>query len=221
MRSIAKQLKTKIEIIAKDLLKSNIFFHQASQGNINKVQVIYYMENVSYLLQYTPIHLQMAVVESMNDEILLQYFTKKIQEEAGHDQWAFNDLITLRGSSEFNPKILISSPMRAIVKNSQSIIQSEVKNYIIYIAFVEYLTVCYGPTLTSYLQRCGIKLETEFSAVNNHVTLDQIHADEIFQVVEEVFQDSTKWPFLSKMIDQYFQHLCNFYTEVALYRKTK
>jgi hypothetical protein len=152
----------------------------AERGTFTPVMARLYVENIRVLLEHTPIHLGLAIEQSERRgyPALARYYRQKLDEEAGHDQWARNDARALEqrfGMARDQP---ITSAMRQNLAYQRGVICDDPKLYLAYILFAEYFTVLVsGDWLELLENRCGIPAEF-LSAEGNHVELDKHHVAE-------------------------------------------
>src|SRR5262249_23738884 len=113
--------------------------------------------------------------EELGRTELAQYFEQKRQEEVGHDRWADNDIVMLRGMFGVGPTVTPATSITELLGYLRDLITDEPANYLAYILFVEYLTVLVGPEWLKLVEeRCGIPMSA-MTVVGNHIDLDKTH----------------------------------------------
>jgi hypothetical protein len=118
------------------------------------------------------------------DLALASHYRHKVQEEAGHDRWAEQDLEGLgvagieygHGESMTAIGQLIAYLRRAVDRDPSL--------FLSYMLLAEYLTVLVGPLWLQALEsRCGISPD-RLTVLANHVVLDRQHAAEGFREID-------------------------------------
>jgi hypothetical protein len=183
---LSQSADNKINFYSAKIIESNKFLCLAREGKITKEQVAKYAFNLKYVLSMTPPSLRLArdIALQNGEQELSAFFSEKIIEEDGHEQWAANDVASLGYDvQKMDPKSLNQSIVE-LMSYVQKIIEKDPKYYLIYMLFVEKLTVQVAPHLLESLDKnCGIP-PTSFTAIANHEELDREHVKDDMIVID-------------------------------------
>lgn len=171
-------VKSEVETFYSQLKTDSLFFRATEQGQVSEATLSLFISNLHYLVSHTPLHLQLAkrISTDRGHHKLATYFSQKIEEETGHDQWAATDLVSLK--STLPPSSQITGAMLSLVDTVESLIRRSPYLYLPYIFQAEYLTVIGAPEWFELLEsRCHID-RSKVSIVANHAELDKHHAAE-------------------------------------------
>lgn len=185
---IGNALRIDIEVYAGNF-ERNVVFAMTMAGRLTKPMVARYVASLHFMLSMTPIHMKEAAARAraLGDEALAAHFEHKLEEEAGHEVWAEEDLRALAEERARRPDVVPAA--RRLAKYIESAIETHPAYYLAYIAFAEYITVMKGPSWLKLLEeRCGIP-QSSMTAVGNHVELDREHAEEGFTVMDDLVGD--------------------------------
>lgn len=170
---IGKTLKDEIDLYIQKTVESHPFFVQAQKGTFTRDQLILFLENVTWLVEHTPVHLDLATTVSQEQRkvSLTHFFRQKCEEEVGHDAWGRNDLKKLNTHS---PSRRLKT-MKQLIEANEAVIRQTPELYLSYILFSEYFTSQTGRLWTKLLaEHCQIQ-NLSTSMVDNHAELDKEH----------------------------------------------
>lgn len=161
-------------------IESTTSYQQMLAGEVSSGQVAAYLVAMRYLISATPAHLRAAEETArrigLND--VAEFCNQKFAEEVGHDQWATEDLGTLKqltGSREPND---ILPAMRKTVELLEQGCQAEPLFHPLYCYVVEDFTVTIGERWVGLVtQRSAIPRQA-LTVVTKHVELDVEHAED-------------------------------------------
>lgn len=168
-----EEIKSKVESYSKKMISTNPVYTHASEGLIKEKEIAVYLQNLLYLLQYTPRHLERAqfLADRIGDKKLRDFLAEKIHEEDGHDEWAKEDIRSLGESvNELN----IFPSIKKLVNLIDTAIEQRPSDYLGYIFLVEYYTVLAGPELIKRLNNCGVSPE-QLTVIGKHAETDKQH----------------------------------------------
>jgi hypothetical protein len=118
------------------------------------------------------------------DLALASHYRHKVQEEAGHDRWAEQDLerLGIPGIAyEHDESMAAIGQLFAYLRR---VVDRDPCLFLSYMLLAEYLTVLVGPLWLQALEsRCGISPD-RISVLANHVVLDREHAAEGFREID-------------------------------------
>lgn len=197
---LVDQIKHEVEAYRDYLLTDDPFLSAVSQGKATPLLLKHFIENVRYLVEHTPKHLLRAtkLADKQGNPALAEFFRHKLDEEAGHDKWAEDDLKIVEAmSAEPLPDVSIDPKMESLLEHIEATIDSDPTCYLAYILFTEYLAVLVGPELTRGLEeKCGFPKKS-LTVIENHAELDKEHVSE-WEHVYQNFVDESRYatPFL-------------------------
>ena len=190
---IYHEITSSIDAYYRELKTRNSFFVATLTGTLTPQQLATYIFNLKYTVAQTIPQCKIGAIRSkeMGFAKLHDYFKLKINEEAGHDKWAQEDLENLRNVYQIDIKMNLCKPMIDLVAHNHNIVQKDPRLYLVYMLFAEYFTVHAGPEfLKGIEQACGIP-KKHISVLAKHVALDSEHVAEWKHVVEECKVDFT------------------------------
>ena len=179
---IVDELKERIESYARDVELSHPLMLRARAGTLTPHEIAAYVSNMRYSMRCIYRHLVAARdrAEQLGLEVVAEYFSRKFDEEYGHDAWAEEDLARLSAdyrTGEFSPTPTMVEFMDYLTET----VQNDPRYYLAYTLFLEYLTVLAGPQfLAAIEEHCGIP-KSHMSVVSKHVELDKHHVDEALE----------------------------------------
>lgn len=216
---IVRALQTEIEACAVRLHAHPLLL-SAQRGEVPPEAVARYLSSVLFLVQHTPIHLELAraTAEAEGALELARYFGHKAVEEQGHDAWAEADLQQL--GARFGELALSPQPcpaIRALVAELSRGIREEPAAYLAYILFAEYITVLMGPIWVGALQKhCGVPQEA-LTVVSRHAELDREHVADCLAELEGLLVDAdpARVRALLSLSIHHFEAFCDELCEAA------
>jgi pyrroloquinoline quinone (PQQ) biosynthesis protein C len=195
----------------------NPLLTKAEDGSLGPRMIARYLANVHQLVKHTPIHLLRARdrAKDRGDLALARHFEHKLEEEAGHDQWAEKDregLARRSGATATDAVVPAMSEMLAFI---ESLIDRDPTLYLAYILFAEQLVVLMGPEWLSLLEtRCGIP-RSVMTVVGNHAELDKDHVAEALDVIDALVGDPAKLPAMREALLGSIEHFQRFCVDVT------
>jgi hypothetical protein len=200
-----RDMKKKVEEYWDYLYQKDPYNRSILEGTVKPEMISFFLANIHYLVQHTPIHLKkaMAIAESRGDKKLKEYFALKMKEESGHDKWAEADLEKLSRQHERAVRGQCIDPsMVRLIKHIESLIERDPHLYLAYIFFAEYLCVIYGPDITQALERtCGYPARS-MTVIENHAALDKEHVHEWETVLPGLVGESRYREVFLKTVDE-------------------
>ena len=167
---------------------------RAASGELPAAAIERYLASLRHVVAHSPKGLRRAADLALlqgRDE-LATYLEHKCHEEAGHDVWATADLGVLRTAFSRQEQ---EGPAPAVVELTSFLddtIERDPALYLAYTVWAEYFTVLAGADLLRYLvERCGVP-PSALTCLSNHIELDQEHADEGLEMVDDLVDDPRK-----------------------------
>lgn len=176
---LASALKSDVERHADTSRTSNPFLKRAEMGSLNLQSVAVYIVSVGHLTKQTLPHLRLAEEQAFAQgrPALARFFAKKRTEEVGHERWATHDASVLMRHLDLTNVEPVPAAFE-LQKQIETAIRGDVRLYLAYIFFAEYITVLVGGELVKYLtSRCEVPADG-LTSISNHVTLDAEHVGE-------------------------------------------
>lgn len=203
---IGKALRMDIEMYAGQVDRNPILI-AIEAGKMTRPMVARYVGGLHFMLCHSAACLVRAKErsEELGNERLAEFFRQRLIDEVGHEVWAENDLHKLQAKPF--PREDVLDAAKAIVSMNEGFIETNPALWLAYIAFCEYFTVIKAPEWLLLLEeRCGIP-RAAMTAVKNHAELDRDHAEEVFDIMDEVITDPKM---LSVMRDALRQSISKF-----------
>jgi hypothetical protein len=196
---IGAQLQAELDLYAQELWRSSPLHAGALAGALDGETVTRYLNNILYLIRFTPIYLTQAHEEAKRRgwADLAAFYLEKRGEEQGHDQWALEDLAGL-GKKAGEGAEHVTASFKTLVKELGELISDDPTLYLGYIFFSEYLTVVLGPRwLAALRERCGI--HSELTVVGNHVELDKDHVLDDLKAMSSLVPEEKHAPMMAAL----------------------
>lgn len=213
----ATDLKEEIEVYADRLRSSSRLLALALAGEVPPAVVATYLANVRYLIVCTPRLLRRAERRALllGREGVAAFFAAKVDEEAGHERWADQDLAGLRSlfqvSAEPGPRATIA----ALAARLEADIDAQPASYMGYAVFAEYFTVLLGPEWVNALSSCCGIPRSSLTVVDYHVEFDRHHAAAGFAQVSALLSDPAEEAAALQSARAGMEYLERFYDELA------
>lgn len=214
---IADALRDDIESYSRGAKNRNPIYLRALDGSLERENVGHYLVNVLHLLRHTPIYLERARKKALErgHMKLAEYFTHKLGEEAGHDQWAASDIDHFTNDLGVECTDSIAPAMAELLSYLKDTIDQDPTLYLAYILFAEYFTVLEAPEWLALLEeRCGVPQEF-MSAVANHVELDKDHVHEGLDAIDALVADPSYLGSMRETLRRSIGYFDRFMAEVA------
>jgi hypothetical protein len=176
-------MKSSIENKTKEITHSNAFLKKAAQGTLTRDEAALYLYNLIHLFSQTPQDLQIGAdkAKSMGLIELSEFLASKIKEEIGHENWPKQDLNHY--FSDAANERYVTPATQSVLDYIRSLVKSDPRLYLSYMAFVEYFTVLAAPEFVDNLdKKCGIS-RLGMTAITNHQISDQDHIQEDLRVI--------------------------------------
>ncbi len=213
---ISNRLNHQIEVFSEALLQHPLML-AARSGSVTPQVVAKYLSSIHYLVQHTPPHLALACESARRAALpaLARFYSEKLSEEVGHDEWAEEDLALLSARFQFEAKVLPSPAIVGLVRDLEALIERDPTAYLAYILFSEYLTVLVGPLWVSTLQeRCGVPAAA-LSVISRHAEADREHVSEGRRFIDAL-APATAEPRLVAAVDSAISRIVAFCDELEL-----
>jgi len=160
------------------------FLKKIETHKISFSEIARFLLSTKYLISHTTGHLKIAK-DATDEAELAEYFGHHIEEETGHEKWAERDLSFLTKIKSFFYKKNVPESMTEHVEWIESTIKKDVKLYLPYILFAEYIAVTAGPWFIENTKLVGVPIKA-LSVVNNHAVLDLEHIKDDFKIIDEL-----------------------------------
>ena len=213
---IAQTLKTDIEAYGHRMLQSALM-RRARDGELPGAAVATYLSSILYLIRHTPVYLELARerAAALGEHDLARYFASKMREEAGHDQWAQNDVASVERSFDVAAPSAPLPSIAALVAYLRRTIEDDPERYLAYILFAEHFTVLTGPQwLAAMESRCGVPASS-MTVVAHHVELDRRHVAEGLAEIDELVRDPARLVPLRDTLHASMRFFTGFCDELA------
>lgn len=216
---IAERLKVEIETYAERLRRSSPLLRKAKSGELSPQAVQTFLWNIRYVLGETPHNLRLAssVAQARGQLELSRFYADKIGEEAGHDRWAEQDLLSLNPELDldFGRTLAPLDPLAELMTFLRSAIQREPSDFLVYMLFVEYLTVLLGPEWLAALEAgCGIPAAS-MTSIGHHVELDQHHVLDDLESIRALLPCDADSAGLLETLRRFMSYWERFYDQLA------
>jgi hypothetical protein len=188
---IADALRHEIELHADRARTGNRLLHLVRDGRVEPEAIGRYLVMLRYMIGNTPGNLMRATERAAENgrPDLAAYYTEKLAEEDGHEQWAIDDLAVFQGAYGFRPD---PEPVPATVELQtflENIIEVDPVLYLSYVFWAEYFVVLVGGEYVQCLvERCGLP-PAALTCLANHVVLDDGHTDENIEAIDRLVGD--------------------------------
>jgi hypothetical protein len=190
---ISEALRIDIEVWA-SRKHQNPMFRAAGDGTMTPGMVTRYIANVTHLVGSTPALLARGrdSARAQKNELLASYFHRKIAEEGGHVVWGEADLASLTRIVAAPAAKSLMPSIVALVRFLEQTIDRDPACYLPYLSFAEYITVLLGPEFLANIEaKCGVP-RSAMTVVDNHIELDKEHAEEGFDLMNDLVSDPRK-----------------------------
>ncbi|MBX3228075.1 MAG: hypothetical protein KIT84_27380 [Labilithrix sp.] len=194
--------------------EANSLFATTKDGRLTPEMMARYLASLHFMICLTPVHLVRArdAARARGLDELADHFDKKVGEEVGHEAWSESDLRTLR-AKRAGASGDVAPGARELAAYIESAIDDHPAYYLAYAAFAEFITVMVGPTWVEMLvQRCGIPLEA-LTVITNHIELDGAHAEEGFELMDDLITDPAMLPAMRKILAECMARYDNYCAE--------
>ncbi len=212
---LVNELKARVEQYWKHLRINEPYNKAILEGRATPEMVTRFLVNVHYLIQHTPIHLDLAIRESEKRKLskLKAFFENKKREEVGHDKWAEDDLAVVNKKRQLKTQDATVDPtMKHLISHIELIIATDPYLYLSYIFFAEYLCVICGPETTEALEtKCGFPPKS-MTVVENHAELDKDHVHEWEAIMKDIVDEKVYRPLFFANIEKTIILHEKFYT---------
>ena len=211
---ISKQLMQYGDNFSERFVRSNAFFEFARQGKIAPYHLAYYINNlICGILSFQKI-CGYAIDKTSNTK-LAAFLRSKKREEAGHEQWGYDDLLAIGMPQGALDTDSISPYVSCLMNYVEEGVTLDPKSLLIYLFFSEYTITLFGPVLLALLDKeCNIDKKS-LSIIAKHVELDKAHAKEDVAQVDEFYNISD-----TKRVEQVLcklsYYVYGFYTDITL-----
>lgn len=214
---IDSRLKAEIETYAERLRRSNRLLQRARSGELTSRAVQTFLWNIRYVLTQTPDNLKLAEssARARGYAELADFYRQKLGEEAGHDVWAEQDLLSLDPTLDLTREVTPLAPLSELMAFLRAAVRREPRHFLVYVLFTEYVTVLLGPEWVATLAaNCGIPASS-MTSIGRHAELDQHHVQDDLQVMRTLLQNDVDEADLFAGLHQFMSYLERFYDEVA------
>lgn len=186
------------ETISQKLMADSPFFGKVNAYQLTQSEWENWLQNILFFIEHTPIHLRMALerAEELRDENLINFFQEKIAEEDSHDQWARDDLQKFGQSRDCDYAKLNAGCYRVLAL-AKDFIRSDLKSFVVYILFFEYLSNRFGADFLQSLKKCGINLSAA-SVLSKHVVADEGHVEDDFDALSAMSMSESEFLYAFK-----------------------
>jgi hypothetical protein len=210
-------LRLEIESYAERLRGSSGLLKKARSGELSLAVVRTFLWNIRYVLAQTPRNLRLAQ-QAANERgyaELAAFYETKLAEESGHDRWAEQDLSRLDPQLDLTQEVAPLAPLCELMAFLRCMIARQPGEFLVYMLFVEYLTVLLGPEWLSTLERhCNVPA-TAMTSIGRHVELDKHHVEDDLRTIRELLPAETD---ASGLVHNLHAFMCfweRFYDELA------
>ncbi|HEY6559485.1 MAG TPA: hypothetical protein VI072_19515 [Polyangiaceae bacterium] len=214
---IAEQLKVEIEGYAERLRSSSRLLCKARNGELAPRVVQTFLWNIRYVLGETPRNLELAqrVAVARGQAELSAFYGEKIGEESGHDRWAEHDLLSLNPELDLASALAPLDPLAELMTFLRATIRREPSEFLVYMLFVEYLTVLLGPEWLAALEaRCGIP-SSSMTSIGRHVELDKHHVEDDLATIRALLPADADPGALISTLRRFMSYWERFYDQLA------
>lgn len=187
----------------------------ASQGRMDPVSSLRYLETIRYLIKYTPICLGRAAERCVEEVGLRQVFLDKLKEEEGHEAWVERDIHLLRERFGLREEVPVLTGADKLAGAFCEAIEEEPVAYLVYAVTTEYITVRLAPTTVQLLhERCGIPKEA-LSVLSLHAEADVAHVEEGFEALGSLPVDPESQRIAALYLERYLAHYRTIFDSLA------
>jgi len=193
------------------LLKKR-FFTNTTQNGLTRLQLGYFLANIAYAIEYTHVCLD-AALNNTNDPVLIEFFKDKKKEEAGHVNWAYNDLNILGFSSRSINQEYVDQNIKDLMGYLLQLISDNPENYLIYLLIGEYVAPSYASVFLSYFNRYDPSQLSNLTCLSKHIELDLNHVSDDLKIIQLYFSEMDTYRVKKVIADtMYYLHL--FYENI-------
>ena len=220
---IGNALRYEIECHAVRARASNPLFRAAMKGGVTPPSIERYLASLRYVVASSFPNLSRAAARSraLGREELANYFARKASEERGHDEWAEDDLRSLRSRFVVMGDDEPVTSIVALMRFCEETIDRDPALYLAYVFWAEYfVTLVGGDLVRALVEHCGLPAAA-LTCLAKHVELDQEHADDDIDVIDGLITDPTMLVPLRAVIHRttlLFDRACNEMLEPTLAR---
>ena len=214
---IALALRADIERYAAGMRHHNPLFTRAERGTLAADHLVRYLANIRVLILHTQPHLMRAIAKAREaaNGALANHYSKKLGEEAGHEEWAERDVRQVTAMIAASVPQDRARALDELVSFIERTIDEDPSLYLSYMLFAEYLIVLMGPEWLHHLEtRCGIP-RSSMTVIGNHAELDREHSEEAFEAIDELVVDPRKLPAMRRVLSDTVALFERFSTEVV------
>jgi hypothetical protein len=214
---IDNELVLEIETYANRVRRTSRLLQKAQSGQLSSRAVQTYLWNIRYVLRHTCPNLQLARSVAMERGYadLAMFYEQKLVEEAGHDRWAEEDLLSLDPTLDFTREVEPLAPLSELMTFLRATVRREPKHYLTYVLFAEYSTVLLGPVWVSALEaNCGIPASS-MTAVGRHAELDKHHVQDELRSLRTLLGPDADYEDLLGTMRQFMHYWERFYDQLA------
>lgn len=214
---IADALRLEIERYSLRMRTDNPLFTRAEQGTLTSVHIAQYLASIRYLVAHTLPHLARAaeLARAAGEARLGDHFEHKAKEEVGHDLWAERDMERVRARIREAGRREAVPAMRDMVAAIGATIEQDPALHLAYMLFAEYLVTLLGPEWLLLLeQRCDVP-RSSMTFIDNHSELDKEHAEEAFDLIDDLVGDPRKLPLMREVVLGSIERFQRFSVEVV------
>ena len=196
----------------------NPLFRLAEQGALERAQLGEYLYNTAYIALCTQTHVELGQfkAEAANQPELVEFFVDKRREEAGHAQWAFQDLVRLQLQCGAGKRFRVREPLIQLLAQVQRELDRNPASYLVYSLFAECLNARLGPALVRALTAQGSFCAEELSMLAKHAELDPGHVAEDCRFIDLVSERAAlRLDESCRFLDELVGHFTRFTQEIA------
>lgn len=190
-------------------LRSHRLIRLAREGRLPSLVLARYLGSVLHLLRRTEPHLRLATSVAKRRRLpeLVAFFSRKANEEKGHDAWAQADLHELSRhlATEVHAEPLPA--VHALVEFIERSIVEDPHLYLIYVVANEYLMASAGPAWLCALTRGSGVPVSALTVLSRHIAADQAHTDagldDADRLLPASFSKAAVGDIVSRVVDQF------------------
>lgn len=204
----------KVKKMTEHIINDSQFFICLSNGTADVAQLKYYLNNVAFMIGYTPIYLRLAEFLS-KDAKLKKFYVHKHHEEDGHNEWTYDDLNALGAAKRAVDDHHVHISMRRLVDLHLQSINKDPSIFLFYLYLAEYMVSNYGPVIIKHgIDRCGFS-KKQLSVLIKHVDLDVGHTEENLTVIKEYFSRNALNDIeIDQFVDGCMKHVYDLFDDI-------
>lgn len=172
--SVVDSMRSEIDRFYTERMQDHPFYLRAQSGSLNERHINRFLADLFYVISDTHKNLRLARDASLaqNRVALANFFSTKMREEQGHEEWARTDMKALGNEpAAYEPSLAAQT----LMQRSREWILKDPALYLPYLYFAEYYTVIAAPQTTAILQEtCRIPKEG-MTVITKHAELDKDH----------------------------------------------